>query len=102
MNTMPHTGYTAQIEFDERDNIFVGRVLGLRTLISFHGETVTQLRSEFKAAIEDFLADNKKQGIAPEKPASAKMLLRVPPGEGLKTPRPPGEKRGLLVSFCFN
>ena len=41
MNTMPHKGYTARIEFDERDNIFVGRVLGLRTLISFHGETVT-------------------------------------------------------------
>lgn len=79
MNTMPHKGYTARIEFDERDNIFVGRVLGLRTLISFHGETVTQLRSEFKAAIEDFLADSKKKGIAPEKPASGKLLLRVPP-----------------------
>ena len=79
MNTMPHTGYTARIEFDERDNIFVGRVLGLRTLISFHGETVTQLRSEFKAAIEDFLADSKKLGIAPEKPASGKLLLRVHP-----------------------
>ena len=79
MNTMPQKGYTARIEFDERDNIFVGRVLGLRTLISFHGETVTQLRSEFKAAIEDFLADSKKLGIAPEKPASGKLLLRVPP-----------------------
>lgn len=28
MNTMTHKGYTARIEFDERDNIFVGRVLG--------------------------------------------------------------------------
>ncbi len=35
MNTMTHKGYTARIEFDERDNIFVGRVLGLRTMISF-------------------------------------------------------------------
>ena len=46
MNTMSHKGYTARIEFDERDNIFVGRVLGLRTIISFHGETVVELRSE--------------------------------------------------------
>ena len=79
MNTMTHKGYTARIEFDERDNIFVGRVLGLRTMISFHGENVAQLRSEFEAAIEDFLLDCKKQGIRPEKPASGKLMLRVPP-----------------------
>ena len=30
MNTMNHGGYTARIEFDERDNVFVGRILGLR------------------------------------------------------------------------
>jgi predicted HicB family RNase H-like nuclease len=78
MSTMTHKGYTARIEFDERDNIFVGRVLGLRTMISFHGENVDQLRSEFEAAIEDFLLDCKKQGIRPEKPASGKLMLRVP------------------------
>jgi predicted HicB family RNase H-like nuclease len=79
MNTMTHKGYTARIEFDDRDNIFVGRVLGLHAMISFHGETVKELRSEFKNAIEAFLKDCKEQGIAPEKPASGKILLRVPP-----------------------
>ena len=44
MNTMNHKGYTARIDFDERDNIFVGRVLGLRSIISFHGETVESTR----------------------------------------------------------
>ncbi len=34
MNTMNYMGYTARIEFDERDNIFVGRLLGLPTIIS--------------------------------------------------------------------
>jgi predicted HicB family RNase H-like nuclease len=79
MNTMTHKGYTARIEFDDRDNIFVGRVLGLHAMISFHGETVKELRNEFKNAIEAFLKDCKEQGIAPEKPASGKILLRVPP-----------------------
>ena len=40
MNTMSHKGYTARVEYDERDNIFVGRILGIRNIISFHGETV--------------------------------------------------------------
>ena len=63
MNTMNHKGYTARIEFDERDNIFVGRVLGLHTLISFHGETVAELRAEFETAIEDFLRDCKERAF---------------------------------------
>jgi predicted HicB family RNase H-like nuclease len=79
MNTMSHKGYTARIEFDERDNIFVGRILGIRTIVGFHGETVVQLRSEFEIAVEDYLADCKESGIKPEKPASGKLLLRVPP-----------------------
>lgn len=79
MNTMIHKGYTARIDFDERDSIFVGRVLGLRTVISFHGETVKQLRKQFEIAVDEFLKDCKEQGIRPEKPASGKILLRVPP-----------------------
>ena len=79
MNTMNHRGYTAKIEFDERDNIFVGRVLGLRTMISFHGETVAELRAAFEIAIDEFLRDCKEQGVRPEKPASGKLMLRVPP-----------------------
>jgi predicted HicB family RNase H-like nuclease len=79
MNTMTHGGYTARIEFDERDSIFVGRILGLHSIISFHGATVAQLRREFSAAVKDYLRDCEEQGVAPEKPASGKLLLRVPP-----------------------
>ena len=79
MNTMTYKGYTARVEYDERDNIFVGRVLGIRDTISFHGETVAQLRAEFELAVKDYLDDCKQRGIPPEKPGSGKLLLRVPP-----------------------
>jgi predicted HicB family RNase H-like nuclease len=79
LNTMNCKGYTARIQYDERDNIFVGRVLGVRAIISFHGETVAELRSEFEAAISDYLLDCTEQGVAPEKPVSGKIMLRVPP-----------------------
>ena len=79
MNSMTHKGYTARVEYDERDNIFVGRVLGIRTMISFHGKTVDQLRKEFRSVVEDYVSDCKEQGVHPEKPASGKILLRVPP-----------------------
>lgn len=79
MNTMTHKGYTARIEYDERDNLFAGRILGLRAMISFHGATADELRREFEAAVEDYLNDCAQQGITPEKPVSGKLMLRVPP-----------------------
>jgi predicted HicB family RNase H-like nuclease len=48
-------------------------------MISFHGETVAGLRAAVETAIEEFLRDCKEQGVRPEKPASGKLMLRVPP-----------------------
>jgi predicted HicB family RNase H-like nuclease len=79
MNTMAYKGYSARIDFDERDNTFVGRVLGVRAIISFHGETVSELRTEFAVAVDDYLADCAERGVTPEKPASGNLMLRVPP-----------------------
>lgn len=79
MNSMTYKGYTARVEFDERDDIFVGRVLGVRDIISFHADSVAELRAGFAAAIEDYLADCAEQGISPEKPASGKVMLRIRP-----------------------
>jgi len=79
MSTMTYKGYTAQISYDARDEIFVGRVLGLRTILSFHGEKVSELRTNFRTAVDEFVRDCKEQGVRPEKPASGKLMLRVPP-----------------------
>jgi len=79
MNTMLHKGFTARIEYDERDHILVGRLLGIRCIISFHADTVSALREAFVKAVDDYLADCKAEGVKPEKPASGKLLLRVPP-----------------------
>ena len=76
---MSHQGYTARIDFDDRDGIFVGRLLGIRHLISFHADNVGGLRSAFHAAVQDYLDDCAAQGVSPEKPASGKLLLRVSP-----------------------
>ncbi len=79
MNTMSYRGYTARVELDDRDSIFVGRILGIRSIISFHGTTVAGLRAEFSKAVDEYLAECEGQGLEPERPASGKLLLRVPP-----------------------
>ena len=54
-NVMTYRGYTARVEFDPRDNIFVGRVIGISETITFHGETVTKLTKDFHAAVNHYL-----------------------------------------------
>lgn len=80
MNSMRHQGYTARVECDERDHIFVGRILGIRAIISFHGQSVKELRKEFEHAIDDYLAECAEKAVSPENSASGKLLLRVAPG----------------------
>ena len=79
MSCMRYKGYAARIEYDERDDIFVGRVLGMRDIISFHASSVPELHEAFREALEDYLADCAEQGITPEKPASGKVMLRIRP-----------------------
>ncbi|HEK1010674.1 type II toxin-antitoxin system HicB family antitoxin [Pseudomonas sp. NPDC012596] len=79
MSCMRYKGYAARIEYDERDDIFVGRVLGMRDIISFHASSVPELHEAFSEALEDYLADCAEQGITPEKPASGKVMLRIRP-----------------------
>jgi predicted HicB family RNase H-like nuclease len=76
---MRYNSYTARVEFDERDNIFWGKVLGINDSITFEGETVAQLTEDFHNAIDFYLADCAALGKSPDKPASGKLLLRVPP-----------------------
>jgi predicted HicB family RNase H-like nuclease len=81
MNTMNHKGFTARIDFDERDGILVGRVLGLpdTVRISFHGEAIADLTQDFHNAIDFYLKECADSGRTPTKPASGKLMLRVPP-----------------------
>ena len=73
MNTMTHKGYTARVEFDERDDLLVARILGIRNIISCHGETVAEPRTEFAKAVEDYLGECAEAGVAPQRPVSGKL-----------------------------
>ncbi|QJP06585.1 type II toxin-antitoxin system HicB family antitoxin [Pseudomonas multiresinivorans] len=79
MSRMTYKGYTARIEFDDRDDLFVGRLLGVNDIISFHADSVGGLHAAFQDAVEDYLADCAERGVEPEKPASGKIMLRIRP-----------------------
>ena len=79
MNAMTYKGYTARIEFDDRNELFVGHILGIRDVVGFHADNVPELRSAFEESVDDYLETCAKIGKSPEKPASGKLMLRIPP-----------------------
>ena len=74
---MNYKGYIAKINFDERDNILWGKVLGLKDSITFEGETVTKLITDFHNAIDHYLADCKQKGHKPNEPYSDHLMLKI-------------------------
>ena len=78
-NSINYRGYIARIDFDARDRIFVGSVLGMSEQLVFHGASVDELVADFEFAVNHYLSECAKEGRSPEKPASGKLLLRLPP-----------------------
>ncbi|MBP5789685.1 MAG: type II toxin-antitoxin system HicB family antitoxin [Neisseriaceae bacterium] len=79
MNTLTYKGYTAKIEFDERDDIFVGRILGISDIVCFHADNVAEMKAEFALSVDEYIAACERAGKQPQKPASGRLMLRIPP-----------------------
>ena len=79
MNAMFYKGYSARIDFDDEDRIFVGHLAGIRDIVGFHGSSVDELEQAFHEAVDDYLAHCVTMDLPPNKPFSGRMLLRVPP-----------------------
>ncbi|KQV43560.1 MULTISPECIES: type II toxin-antitoxin system HicB family antitoxin [unclassified Rhizobium] len=79
MNVMTYNGYSARIEYDAEDEIFFGRLAGISDGVTFHADTVVDLKSAFQEAVDDYIETCAKLGKAPQKPYSGKMMFRVDP-----------------------
>ena len=55
-DTLEYKGYTGSMEFSEEDNIFFGKVIGIRSLISYEGNDIASLIDDFHKAVDDYLA----------------------------------------------
>lgn len=76
---MKYKDYIARIEFNEKDGLFVGHLLGIKDIVSFHGETVKELREDFENAVNSMIEDYVEEGLVPPKPFSGKFNLRPGP-----------------------
>jgi predicted HicB family RNase H-like nuclease len=79
-NVFKYKGYVGSIEYDDRDKILHGRVLGISDVISYEGGSVAELEEDFRNALESYFEGCREVGKEPEKPFSGKFTVRVPSG----------------------
>lgn len=54
-NTMMYRNYVGTVEYSEEDGVFYGKVLGIRSLVSYEGTTANELAEDFRGAVDDDL-----------------------------------------------
>ena len=65
-NTFEYKGYVGSIEFSEPDGVFFGKVLGIRSLISYEGTNAAELVADFHSAVDSYLESCEDEGVKPE------------------------------------
>ena len=52
---MEYRGYRANVEYDDRDKILVGTVIGIKDKLSFHGRSTEEMVFSFSHCIDEYL-----------------------------------------------
>jgi len=99
MKNLEYKGYTGSIEYSKEDGQLYGKVLGIRGLISYEGDTGKNLEADFINAIDTYLADCKQDRIAPEKPFKGSFNVRISPKLHRKASLLAMEENSSLNSF---
>lgn len=78
-NTMKYRGYLGSVEYSEEDGILYGKVLGIRSVLSYEGESVSELVEDFHGVVDDYLRVCEEDGITPERAYKGSFNVRVDP-----------------------
>lgn len=78
-NTIEYKGYIAKIEYSGEDEVFFGKLEGIRDLVNFEGASVQELQQAFRDSVDEYLAFCKEVGKEPEKAYKGSFNVRISP-----------------------
>ena len=76
---LEYKGYNGTVEYSNADRILFGKVLGIRSLLSYEGNSLDSLQHDFEDAIDDYLKTCAENGVEAEKPFKGNFNVRVSP-----------------------
>jgi predicted HicB family RNase H-like nuclease len=76
-NYLHYKGYVGSLEFSEEDAVFHGRVVGIKAMISFEGDSVATITEDFHNAVDEYLDFCAENSVKPEKPFKGSFNVRI-------------------------
>ena len=76
---MSYKGYLGSVNYSEKDQVFYGKIEGIKGLVNFEGESVKELTAAFHEAVDDYLAYCADEGIEPDKSYTGMLNVRLTP-----------------------
>lgn len=78
-NLLSYKNYNGTVEYSREDECLFGKVIGIKSLLSYEGQSVQELEQDFKTVIDEYLQDCKENNIEPEQPYKGTFNVRISP-----------------------
>ena len=75
--TLHHRGYQGSVLYSAEDRMLHGRILGIRDMVSYGGNSVEDLEQNFRAAVDEYLAFCAETNKTPDTPFKGTFNVRV-------------------------
>ena len=76
-NYLHYKNFIGSVEFSEEDACFHGKVIGIKSLISFEGDCVSSITDDFHKSVDEYLKFCADKGKEPEKPFKGSFNVRI-------------------------
>ncbi len=77
-DVLEYKNFIGSVHFHPDDSVFYGKILGINDLVTFEGQTVNELRTSFKEAVEDYIALCRQTGKVVLKSYKGSFNIRIP------------------------
>lgn len=78
-NLLSYKNYNGTVEYSKEDRCLFGKVIGIKSLLSYEGDSVRELEQDFQNVVEEYLADCKGRNVEPEQPYKGSFNVRISP-----------------------
>ncbi len=76
-NLLSYKNYNGTVEYSKEDNCLFGKVIGIKSLLSYEGDSVKELEQDFQNVIDEYLKDCEERDMQPEQPYKGTFNVRI-------------------------
>lgn len=78
-NLLLYKNYNGTVEYSKEDKCLFGKVVGIKSLLSYKGDSVQELEQDFQNVFDEYLADCHERNVKPEQPYKGTFNVRISP-----------------------